>query len=169
VLERRFARLWREYYRRLWAFARSFAAMGSEETEDAVQEIMWRIYRALPSYDASRPSAPWVFRIARNYCIDEMRARRAPFGAGETRVEPDELADASPGPAEALARSAARVEVQRFMESLEAADRQILFLTYHERLRLRDVAAALDMPEGTVKWRIHELKKLLKRGMEAAR
>lgn len=74
-MERAFERLWRQYYRRLWLFVRSYARMNSEEAEDAVQEIMWRIYRALPGLDRTRPSAPWVFRIARNYCIDRMRSR----------------------------------------------------------------------------------------------
>jgi RNA polymerase sigma factor (sigma-70 family) len=78
VLERAFERLWERYYRRLWAFVRSYAALSSEEAEDAVQEIMWRAYRALPEYDRARSAAPWIFRIARNHCIDRMRSLGRP-------------------------------------------------------------------------------------------
>jgi RNA polymerase sigma-70 factor (ECF subfamily) len=168
ALERVFADLWRRYYRRLWVFARTFAAMGPEEAEDAVQEIMWKLYRSLPQLDRRRPSVPWVFRIARNHCIDRMRSRdgRRPTDGGSVR--PEDVADSSPGPLEALERSEAEAEVRSFMEALDPADRQVLYLAYYERLRMRDIARAMDMPEGTVKYRIHELKARLRRSLEAA-
>jgi RNA polymerase sigma factor (sigma-70 family) len=165
-LERQFARLWRVYYRRLWAFVRSFAAVSSEEAEDAVQEIMWKIYRALASYDRARPSAPWVFRIARNHCIDRMRLRGSSLRSARKPLQPEELEDAAPGPLDALILTDTQAHVRRFMETLSPSDRQILFLRYYERLRVTSVAAGLGMPAGTVKYRIHELKKKLRATME---
>jgi RNA polymerase sigma-70 factor, ECF subfamily len=166
ALERAFDRLWRQYYRRLWAFARSYASVSSEEAEDFVQEIMWKVYRALPGLDRSRPSAPWVFRIARNHCIDRMRAAAPRLERGRELGAPEELADTSPGPSESLARSDARASVRRFMARLGPVDRQILYLAYYESLRMRDIGSIVDMPEGTVKYRIHELKRRLRRSLE---
>jgi RNA polymerase sigma-70 factor (ECF subfamily) len=164
--ERAFARLWREYYRRLWAFVRSYAGVSSEEAEDAVQEIMLKVYRALPGLDRTRPSAPWIFRIARNHCIDGMRSRAIGVVHVRDSVATEQLADSAPGPLDALVRSGEQDAVRGFMDSAGATDRQILYLAYHERLRMREIAAALEIPVGTVKYRIHELKRMLREHLE---
>jgi RNA polymerase sigma-70 factor (ECF subfamily) len=165
-VERLFVRLWREYYRRLWAFVRAYAAVSSEEAEDAVQEIMLKVYRALPGLDRARPSAPWVFRIARNHCIDRIRVRALSIARGEGPAMAEDVADGSPGPLEALVLSWEQEAVRRFMETVSSTDRQVLYLAYHERLKMREVAAALAMPEGTVKYRVHELKRMLREHLE---
>jgi RNA polymerase sigma-70 factor, ECF subfamily len=167
ALEHVFADMWRRYYRRLWAFARTYAAMSAEEAEDAVQEIMWKLYRSLPRLDRRRPSTPWVFRVARNHCIDLMRARGLRASTVDGPPLPDDVVEPSPGPPEALELSEAEAGVRRFMRAVDPADRQILYLAYYERLRMRNIAEALDMPEGTVKYRIHELKGRLRRSLEA--
>jgi RNA polymerase sigma-70 factor (ECF subfamily) len=164
--ERTFARLWREYYRRLWVFVRAFGAMSSEEAEDAVQEIMWKLYRSLPQLDGARPSTPWVFRIARNHCIDRMRSRGSRLERDQEPLPEEGIPDGAPGPLEALVRSEDRAGVGRFMEAASPTDRQILYLAYFEHLRLREVAESLEMSEGTVKYRIHELKRRLRESVE---
>lgn len=165
-VELAFARLWREYYRRLWAFVRAFAGASPEEAEDAVQEIMMKVYRALPGLDRARPSAPWIFRIARNHCIDGMRSRALRIDHGEEPATAVDVADSAPGPLEALVQSGEQDAVRRFMESVSSTDRQVLYLAYYERLKMREIAAALDMPAGTVKYRIHELKRMLREHLE---
>jgi RNA polymerase sigma-70 factor (ECF subfamily) len=140
--------------------------MSSEEAEDATQEIMMKIHRALPGLDQTRPSAPWVFRIARNHCIDRMRASGPGLERDRQSVPPAEIVDPSPGPLEALVRCGEQAAVRRFMGAVSPTDRQILYLAYYEGLRMREVAAALDVPEGTVKYRVHELKRRLRESLE---
>src|SRR3712207_7398372 len=47
-----------------------------EVAEDAVQEIFLRVWKRAGSFDRSRAFAPWLFGIAHNYGIDELRRRR---------------------------------------------------------------------------------------------
>ncbi|MFW6261912.1 MAG: RNA polymerase sigma factor, partial [Spirochaetota bacterium] len=48
----------------------------ARQTDDAVQEIMLRAYRSLDRYDGSRGFGPWLYSIARNYCVDMQRRLR---------------------------------------------------------------------------------------------
>lgn len=48
----------------------------SADTEDAVQEVFLRLYTSLARFDLSYPLGPWIFRIANNFCIDQLRRRR---------------------------------------------------------------------------------------------
>lgn len=52
------------------------------------------------------------------------------------------------------------------MERLDPTDRNILFLAYCERFRMREIGTTLGMPDGTVKYRIHELTRRLRRSLE---
>src|SRR5882724_7756745 len=49
--------------------------------EDVVQEALFQAYRMLETFDDSRPLAPWLFRIAHNRCIDQLRQREVRRGA----------------------------------------------------------------------------------------
>jgi RNA polymerase sigma-70 factor (ECF subfamily) len=49
----------------------------TQECEDAVQEIFMRALIKLPKYDQRYPFAPWILKIASNYCIDQLRRMKA--------------------------------------------------------------------------------------------
>lgn len=50
---------------------------GRQESEDAVQEVFIRAIVSLPKFDQRYPFAPWILKIASNYCIDQLRRRKA--------------------------------------------------------------------------------------------
>lgn len=43
---------------------------------DELQEVWLQLYRCLPKLDTSEPLGPWLFRVARNRCLDALRSRR---------------------------------------------------------------------------------------------
>ena len=49
----------------------------TQESEDAVQEVFIRAMVSLPRYDLRYPFAPWILKIASNYCIDQLRRRKS--------------------------------------------------------------------------------------------
>jgi RNA polymerase sigma-70 factor (ECF subfamily) len=159
-----FDHLWDAYYRRLWVFVRSL--LPPEEAEDAVQEIMLKLYAARAAVDPGRPLAPWVYRVARNHCIDLLRAGSVRAAAGGRSAGLDGLADGAPDPPAALERRGEQETVRRFLAGLPPDDRQLLFLRFFESLRVRQIADTLGRPEGTVKYRLHELKRRLRDYME---
>jgi RNA polymerase sigma-70 factor (ECF subfamily) len=139
-----------------------------EEARDAAQEAFARAFGGLSAYDPSQPFAPWLLRIARNHCLDQLR-RRLPEAQ---RVELD--ADRGDGPERELADPAApradealeRRELARTLEAAVAAlppnYREVVHLFHVEHLSYRQIADTMDVPIGTVMTWLHRARARLK-------
>lgn len=127
-----------------------------EVAEDAVQEIFWRVWRRLGSFDRSRAFAPWLFGIAHNYCIDELRRRKV---RPQSVYENDDNTVLSDIPDDMdVAESAVLAEqgrlVRSALEQLPEEQRQTLLLAYFGGLTQQEIAVRLGNPLGTVKTRM---------------
>ncbi|MCA9932242.1 MAG: sigma-70 family RNA polymerase sigma factor, partial [Anaerolineales bacterium] len=83
------------------------------DAEDAAQEAFLRAYRALTTFDAKRPFAPWIKRIAVNYCLNwlELAQTRTQLvvtdthhAGDESPPDMDQWAHQSPTPEETVAK-----------------------------------------------------------------
>ncbi len=138
-------------------FGLALRMLGDREVaEDAVQEIFWRVWRRLGSFDRSRAFAPWLFGIAHNYCIDELRRRKVrPQSVYEDDENPilSEIADEADVGESALLAEQGRL-VRSALEQLPEEQRQTLLLAYFGGLTQQEIAAKLGNPLGTVKTRM---------------
>jgi RNA polymerase sigma-70 factor (ECF subfamily) len=127
--------------------------------EDATQETFMRVYRHLDKAD-SRQALSWIYRIATNYCLNEIRNRKH---------RPDLAADLPEGQGQSLAQVladrdlAARI-VQRAPEKL----RVVAWLHHVDGLDQGEVASVLDISRRTVVNRLAEFednaRKFVQRG-----
>jgi RNA polymerase sigma-70 factor, ECF subfamily len=128
------------------------------DAEDAVQDAALKAYRAFGKYDDSRPLKGWWLAIVRNCCRDLLRRRRSrPSPAPLDRAEsPHDLPadDARPLPGESG-------ELREAIERLSAAHREILDLRYFGDCSYKEIAAALEIPEGTVMSRLYAARQSL--------
>jgi RNA polymerase sigma-70 factor (ECF subfamily) len=132
---------------RLYGIARHILR-DAELAEDATQEALVRAWRDLPALrDAARFDA-WLYRLLVNACADVGR-RRSRWRAEITilSTEPAELDRAT--------ELADRDELERGLRRLTDAQRSILVLSFYVGLSLNELAAALDIPVGTAKSRLH--------------
>jgi RNA polymerase sigma-70 factor, ECF subfamily len=120
-----------------------------ELASDAVQETLIRAWRHLPGLrDPDRFDA-WLRRLTMNACMDLARhRRRRPIEVELTELALSGSSDASPdvGDRELLDDALAR---------LDAEHRAVVVLHYYLGLQLPEVAAALGIPTGTAKSRLH--------------
>lgn len=140
-----------------------------EEARDAAQEAFVRAYTALHTFDPSQPFAPWVLRIARNYCLDQLRRRAperrhvpldAPLADGEP---PRDYADPdAPRADEALERAQARGALEAAVEALPPNYREVVHLFHVEHMPYKEIAAAMDVPIGTVMTWLHRARARLR-------
>ena len=129
-----------------------------EMAEDVVQEVFWRVWRRSASFERARGRvAQWLFGIAHNLCIDELRRLRArPTPVYEDVEHPlvqrqvDEHTDV---PATAWATEQRRVIVEALHE-LPASQRQAIELAYFGGLSHQGIATRLQKPLGTIKTRV---------------
>lgn len=136
-----------------------------EEARDAAQETFVRAYAAISTYDAGQPFAPWLLRIARNHCLDQLR-RRVPAAARlELDAEPEdgaparELADTdSPAADTLLERAQVRTALEAAVATLPPNYREVVHLFHVEQLSYKEIAATLDVPIGTVMTWLHRAR-----------
>jgi RNA polymerase sigma-70 factor (ECF subfamily) len=130
------------------------------DAEDALQEAFVRAWRELPGLRDLERWPAWFRRITVNAAIDTARRKKAfhivPLGFHE----PPPMADGSAGLAD-------RDEVTRAMGHLDSKDRALLALRFGHDLELPDVAAALGIPLGTAKSRLHRALGRMRKEMES--
>ena len=132
----------------------------ADDAADVAQEVFVQLYSHLHDLDEYEPLAPWLFRVARNRCIDVIRRRRTvPLDTDDVVEEP---IDDDPLPDEI----AERADIQRILSEAIAA----LPTTYAEVVALRyaadrsfaEIGAILDVGEGAARVRFHRAKALLR-------
>lgn len=134
---------------RLRSFARSLTG-AADQADDLVQTGIEKALRNLGSYTPGTRLDAWMFRILRNAWIDTLRARRATVAFDTEAAETLEGEDGR-------RTSEARLhlaQVRRAMADLPEEQRSVLILVCVEGMRYREVAAALDIAEGTVMSRL---------------
>ena len=129
-----------------------------EQSEEIVQEVFWRVWRRSASFERERGRvAQWIFGIAHNLCIDEMRRMRARpnpmYDNDENPLIPQLVDDHVDVPATAWANEQRRVIISA-LASLPSAQRQAIELAYFNGLSRQEIAEHLDRPLGTIKTRV---------------
>jgi RNA polymerase sigma-70 factor (ECF subfamily) len=154
--------LMRLYNRTLLRAARSILR-NSAEAEDAVQETFLRAYRALGTFRGESKLSTWLVRIAVNEAL--MRRRGAKPEALTDR-ETDELVSGEAGPeSTALRRDLGKrliEQVERLPEEFQAVFR----LRALEELTVEETAAALGIPQATVRTRYFRARALLRKSLQ---
>jgi len=157
---------WDEYRARLVVFARMFGGPVARAPEDAAHEIIRKAMDRAETFDGVHSFATWLYRIARNHCIDANRSgarRRAIMNLAGPELFEQARRPAQPD-AE-LERSETALAVAAAVDRLRPRDRRLVFLRFYEDLRLAEIAEILGMPVGSVKYRLHVTMKRLRQSL----
>lgn len=133
----------------------------ADDADDAAQDAFLSALDRLETYDPSRPFGPWLMRIASNAAIDLVR-RRAVRSA-----QPLEPSVASPGqsPAAAAEADEIRRELGAALAQLPPRQRAALTLFDVEGYAHAEIAAILDVPEGTVRSDVFHARRTLRKAL----
>ena len=123
------------------------------QAEDLTQETFAAAWEKIAAFRGRASLATWLNRIAYTKCIDAWRSQRRTARLLE-RLPVPQVSPADPFDA-AMADDEAR-QLYRALGGLDAPARTLLVLHYLQGLSYRDMAAVLDEPTGTVKWRTAE-------------
>lgn len=153
-----FDALYRDSARDLYAYVRTL--LGDDAAAEDVTALAFeRAYRRRSSFDAGRGSQRgWLFGIARNAALDELRRRKraAPL-VGEL---PDEGA---PAPEEEADLAVRRTTVRAALAALAPRDRELVALKFHGGLTNAELAAVLGTSESNAGTRVHRAVAKLRR------
>jgi RNA polymerase sigma factor (sigma-70 family) len=140
------------YRTRLLAYARQMLHGALGDPEDALQDVFLRAYRALRASDRPVTLRAWLYRIAHNRCIDELR-RPCPLPSELTAdAQPAFSAPAAAGEASAVAeRSAALARLVADVQTLPEQQRSALLMRELQGLSYAELAGALGVSVAAVK------------------
>jgi RNA polymerase sigma-70 factor (ECF subfamily) len=158
-MSREFRRLAREHGGRIYTFA-LHALRSREDAEDVTQEVLIRLWRHRETIDPARVHA-WVMRVTRNLVIDSSRRRRmraTVFADGADVEEVAGLVTAGPHEADGAERSELREFLEAAIADLDEPYRSIVVMREIQGLSYNEIAAALEMPLGTVKVYLHRAR-----------
>lgn len=137
-----------------------------DSAADCAQDALVRAYRALHRYDPELPFGPWVFRIATNASLNQIRGWRSKQSSLD---EVAEFQDAPEhGPESLTVRREEVAEAISALGELSPAYRAALTLRHIQQLTYQEVADVLNLPLGTVKTHLRRARVAL-RGRIAAR
>lgn len=146
--------LLRNHQGRIHAVCRRIAGNDADAL-DATQEALIAVVKGLPRFDGRSKFSTWVYRIATNACIDELRRRQRQPTPGLPEYEqadPSPMAAGAPrDPAETVT---ARIDVNRGLEQLPQEFRAAVVLRDIAGLNYDEISEVLDIAPGTVRSRI---------------
>ncbi|MBH0331770.1 RNA polymerase [Brevibacillus brevis] len=129
------------------------------DVQDIVQEIFIKTYYHLPEYKTNYDFSAWLYRIAANHCLDELRKRKRKLQL--TTSEEIEPVDSHTPEVAFLNKEGQRLLRQRMM-SVEEKYRIVLELRYFESLSCEEISHRLSIPSSTVRTRLSRGKDKLR-------
>lgn len=129
---------------------------------DVLQSVWLVVYRKVGTLQSPDAFKVWVFRIAHDAAVSELRRRsRRPVLIDDLDIPP---AGDEPNVAEAAFDNAELVHVA--LQSLSVDHRRVLTLRFLEDMSIDEIAAVVGCQDGTVKSRLHHAKLALRRRIE---
>ena len=151
-----FEELYRRHSTRLYNLAyRMFG--NASDAEDVLQEIFIIVYRKLDSFKGESALSTWLYRLAMNHCLDQLRSKATRMGQATASLD-DEA-----GPGFHAARTApemivSRLDLERAIQQLPDGCRAAFLLHDVEGFEHQEIAAILGIATGTSKSQVHKAR-----------
>lgn len=138
-----------------------------EDAEDIRQEVFLRAHRALKDFKGEARFSTWLYRIAANVALDEIRRRKPTVSADTLREESrwEAVADDQGDPQEQLDRSLAREAVQAALMAMPPNYRILVVLKHIEGLSYEEIAAVLGCTLTSLNVRLHRARESFRKAI----
>lgn len=167
---RAFEELLVQYQNKIYTLC--FRYMGNEEDAyDMAQESFIKAFRSLHSFKGDSSFGTWLYRIATNVCLDDIRRRkrkvttisldeRVPTGDGEIEKE---AVDSSPTADIVWEQKELQQQVEKMLNTLKPEHKTVIVLRDMMELSYEEIAAVLNCSTGTVKSRLSRARNILRK------
>lgn len=136
-----------------------------EAAADLLQDVFLRINRFSHRIDPDRPLEPWLYRVTANLSYTWLKRRsrwyRYLLELGDWLTR-----DRRPGPHKQVEREEEVARLRKAVAALPPQQRTVVVLFYMNDVSVEDIARTLEIPEGTVKSRLHYARRALRESLE---
>lgn len=137
-----------------------------EAAADLLQDVFLRLHRFAGRVDPDRPLEPWLYRVTANLSYTWVKRRHRWFSPIEDLAEWLVSSKKREAPQQVAEMDEESRQVQQAIAALPLTQRIVVVLYYINDLALQEIAEILDVPEGTVKSRLHYGRKALKKHLK---
>lgn len=139
-----------------------------EAAHDVAQDVFLKVYNALDRFDPKYKFSTWIFRVAHNQAIDEIRKRRIKWVSLQRRDSSDdseyewEIPDPDASPYRDLRNRERGDAIHLAIDSLPDDYRELVVMRHYGELSYDEIAQLKEMPLGTVKNKLFRGRQMLK-------
>lgn len=151
------------YYGMVYRLAYNFLA-NVEDARDVAQDAFLRAFAAMDRFNLNMRFTPWLNKIAMNLITDVIRKRYRTKAASLESA--DDVPDDSADPADAPVAAEQSERVRKLVNALPIKYRTVLVLRDMEGCTVEEIAKMTRSPRATVRWRLHQARKLFKQRWE---
>jgi RNA polymerase sigma-70 factor (ECF subfamily) len=156
-----------KYQKRIYELAYNFTHH-VDDAFDLSQEIFLRVFKALDNFKGESAFYTWLYRIAKNVCIDYTRKRKR---YQNVALEDDILSNrqnwyrvkSNDMPDEHVERKELGLEISKAIEQLPPRQKQVFILRHYEGLALKEIAEKLGLRIGSVKAHLFNATRTLRK------
>ena len=140
----------------------------ADDAHDLAQEVLVKVYQALDRYDPQFRFSTWLFRVAQNAAIDQIRRQRLKLvsmqrdGGGEDDAHEMDFPSPTPTPYGDLRNSERGEAIQQAVDALPWEYRELILLRHFSELSYEEIAQMKKLPLGTVKNKLFRGRQMLK-------
>jgi RNA polymerase sigma factor (sigma-70 family) len=140
---------------------------------DILQEVLLQLHLSLSSLQTGRSIKSWLFQVAHNRCLDELRRKRViHFSELEIMHDGEDelpfvfaIPDTAPLVEEQIEHHEIQRCLQRAIQQLPVRVRAVVLLRYTSQLTFAEIGQVLSMPEATAKTYFHRAKPVLREAL----
>ncbi len=152
------------YYRPIFNLV--FRLTGNrEDAEDIMQETFLRVYKGLGSFECGRAFRPWIYRIARNLCIDRSRKRGRSIpeeSLDDNMIVESRMCGFKPGPDQVYDHKELRETLVKAIGNIGIGYRELIILFHLEGLSIKEISEITGLKGTVVKNRLYRGRLALK-------
>jgi RNA polymerase sigma factor (sigma-70 family) len=141
---------------------------------DVSQQVFLQLYISMPTLRTGEPLKAWLFQVARNRCLDELRRKKAiHFSELEGINDDDDLSpldimpDPHPLPDTLAEHHDLQQTLRQAINELPPKFRSVVMLRYTTQMSFSEIGKVLDMPEATAKTYFQRARPLLRAALGA--
>lgn len=115
---------------------------------EALQEVTVRAYNKIHTVKEPAYAKTWLIRIMINYCQDQLKRQK--------RIHHERAFDSR------STEDVSQLELKEALAALPEKEQQLIYLKYFQDVKIKDIAKLENIPEGTVKSRLHKTLRSLR-------
>lgn len=140
-----------KYERRLYSYLNNTFFFTKDDIEDLLQDIFVKVYRNINSYDSNYKFSSWIYRIAHNEAVSNLRSKQHKVGKLSLSVDKEIFENfVSDIDIEAEFENKEMVNtISKCIEKLDKKYREVILLKYFEEKEYKEISDILHISQGT--------------------